>query len=150
MLGNMFVEATNGLEIEHHYYLVKTNSDLVWNGIKKYQYIPRLSSLIAETVEGLALSLESVDYIHSSDRLSLGVLSVGDGIAHHSVQEGLQDRTSLVVDQTRNTLHTTSSGETANGGLGDTQNVITHHLAMSLSSSLSKSLSSFSTSRHFD
>ena len=104
--------------------------------------------LIAESVQGSSLSLEGVHHIHGSHRLSLGVLRVRDGVTHHSVQERLQHRTRLIVDQTADTLHAASSGETTNGGLGDTQNVVAHHLAMSLRSSLSKSLSSLSTSRH--
>ena len=104
--------------------------------------------LIAETVQGSSLSLEGVHHIHGSHGLSLGVLRVRDSITHHSVQERLQHRTRLIIDQTTDTLHASSSGETTNGGLGDTQNVVAHHLAMSLRSSLSKSFSSLSTSRH--
>ena len=106
--------------------------------------------LIAETVQSSSLSLQSVHNVHSSHSLSLGVLRVGHSITNHSVQESLQHRTGFIVNQTRDTLHTSSASQTTNSGLRNTQNVITHHLAMSLRSSLSKSLSSFSTSRHFE
>ena len=54
--------------------------------------------LTTETVKGSALALEGVDDIERSDRLTLGVLSVGDGIADDTLEEGLQDTTSLLVD----------------------------------------------------
>ena len=104
--------------------------------------------LVAVTVEGSALSLQSVHHIHSSHRLSLRVLRVRHGVTNHSVQERLQHRTGFVVDQTRNTLHTTSSRQTADSGLRDTQNVVTHHLAMSLRTSLAKTFTTLATTRH--
>ena len=48
-------------------------------------------NLCAKSVEGPALSLESVDNIHSSNSLSSGMLGVGDGVSDDSFQEVLQD-----------------------------------------------------------
>jgi hypothetical protein len=38
----------------------------------------------------------------------------------HILKEDLENTTSLFVDQTRDTLHTTTTRETTNGRLGDT------------------------------
>ena len=38
----------------------------------------------------------------------------------HVLEEDLQDTTGLLVDEARDTLHTTTTCETADGGLGDT------------------------------
>ncbi|KFW77904.1 hypothetical protein N305_08106, partial [Manacus vitellinus] len=46
--------------------------------------------LAAEAVEGASLALEGVDHVHGSDRLSLGVLGVGDGVANHVLQEDFE------------------------------------------------------------
>ena len=106
--------------------------------------------LSAETVEGAALSLEGVHDIERGDGLSLGVLGVGDGIPDDVLKEHLEDTTGLLVDEARNTLDTTTTSKTTNGGLGDTLDVITQHLAMTFGASLSEALSSFAASRHVD
>lgn len=85
-------------------------------------------SLGTETVEGAALALESVDNVERGDGLALGVLSVGDRVADDRLQEELEDTAGLVVDQTRDTLDTTSTRETADGGLGDTLDVVSQDL----------------------
>ena len=54
--------------------------------------------LTTETVEGTALSLEGVDNVEGGDSLALGVLSVGDGVADNTLEEGLEDTTGLFVD----------------------------------------------------
>ena len=107
-------------------------------------------SLTSESVEGTSLPLEGIDDIHSGDSLPLGVFGVGDGITDDVLKEDLEDTTGLLVDQARDTLDTSTSRQTADGGLGDTLNVITQYFAMTLSASLSKSFSSFTTSGHVD
>jgi hypothetical protein len=79
-----------------------------------------MSCLTTETVDGSALTLEGVDNIQRSNGLSLGVLSVSDGITDNVFQEDLEDTTGFFVDQTRDTLDTTTTGETTDSGLSDT------------------------------
>jgi hypothetical protein len=57
-----------------------------------------IGDLSTETVEGTALALESVNNVEGCDGLSLGVLSVGDGITDDTLEEGLQNTASLFVD----------------------------------------------------
>ena len=104
--------------------------------------------LAAEAVQSAALAFQSVDDIHSGDSLPLGVLGVGDGISDDVLKEDLEDTTGLFVDEARDTLDTTTTSKTTNGGLGDTLDVITQHLAMTFGASLSEALSSFAASRH--
>lgn len=54
--------------------------------------------LTAETVQGTALALQSVDDIERRDSLALGVLSVGDGVTDNTLQEGLENTAGLLVD----------------------------------------------------
>ena len=107
-------------------------------------------SLTAESIEGTALPLEGIDDIHSGDSLPLGVFGVGDGITDDVLKEDLEDTSGLLVDQARDTLDTSTSRQTANGGLGDTLDVITQNFAMTLGASLSESFASFTTSSHVD
>jgi hypothetical protein len=81
------------------------------------------------------LSLERVDDVESSDGLSLGVLGISDRVSDDvweerrgangkkeellTLKEDLEDTSSLLVDQARDTLDTSSSCETSDGGLGD-------------------------------
>jgi hypothetical protein len=104
--------------------------------------------LTAESVESPALAFQSVDDVHGCDGLPLGVLGVGDGVTDDVLKEHLQHTTGLLVDETRDTLHTTTASETADSGLRNTLDVVTKNFAVTLGASLSKTLASFTTSRH--
>jgi len=94
------------------------------------------------------LSLESIDHIHRGDGLPLGVLSVGDSIANDIFQEYFQNTSGFFVDQARDTLDTTTTRETTDSWFGDSLDVVTEYLSVTLGSSFSQSFSSFTTSRH--
>lgn len=63
------------------------------------------------------MSLESVDDVERGDSLALRVLGVCNGIADDTLEECLEDTTRLFVDHGRDTLDTTTTGETADSGL---------------------------------
>lgn len=84
----------------------------------------KLSCLTAESVEGLALSLESVDDVHGNNCLPLSMLSVSDCIPDHAFQVVLENSTGLFVDESADSLHTTSSSKSSDGRLGDALDVI--------------------------
>lgn len=52
------------------------------------------------------------------------------------------------VDHGRNTLDTTSSGKTSDGGLGDTLDVVSKNLSVSLGTALAEALATFAASSH--
>jgi hypothetical protein len=106
--------------------------------------------LTSETVKGLSLALESVDNVHGSDGLAAGVLSVSDRVTDDVLEEDLEDTTGLLVDQSRNTLDTTTTSKTTDGWLGDTLDVITENLSVTLGASLAETFSSLSSSGHID
>jgi len=105
-------------------------------------------SLTSESVEGSSLSLESIDDIHGSDSLPLGMFSVGDSISYDVIQEDLEDSSGFFVNETRDSLDSSSTGQSSDGRLRDSLDVVSKNLSMSLGSSLSKTLSSFSSSGH--
>ena len=108
-----------------------------------------MQSLSTESVKGSALSLESVDDVQSGDGLSLGVLGVGDGVSDDVLEENLEDTSGLFVDQAGDSLDTASSSKSSDSGFGDALDVISENLSVTLGASLSKALSSFSSSGHF-
>lgn len=71
------------------------------------------ANLTSESVDGLALPLESVDNVERCDGLSLSVFRVSDGISNDSLQERLQDSSGFFVDEPGDTLYTSSSRETS-------------------------------------
>ena len=95
------------------------------------------------------MPLQSVDNIHGSDGLPLGVLGVGDSITDDVLKEDLEDTTGLLVDEARDTLDTATARQTADGGLGDALDVVPEDLPVALGASLSESLASLATSSHF-
>jgi hypothetical protein len=70
----------------------------------------------------------------------------------YTLEEGLQYRASLLVNEARDTLDTTTTSETANSGLGNALNVIAEDFTMALSTGLSETLATLSTAscRHKD
>ena len=59
----------------------------------------RWKNLASEAVESAALAFQSVDDVHGSDCLALGVLTVGDRVSDDVLQEDLQNTSGLLVDQ---------------------------------------------------
>ena len=104
--------------------------------------------LTSESVKGLSLPLEGIDDIHGGDGLTASVLGVGDGITDDILKEDLEDSTSLLVDESGDTLHTSTTSETTDGGLGDSLDVVTKDLTMTLGASLSETFASFTSSGH--
>jgi len=103
------------------------------------------SCLTTETIEGTSLALESVDYVEGGDSLALGVLSVGDGVADDTLEEGLENTTGLLVDHSRNTLDTATTSETSDSGLGDSLNVVSQNLSVTLGTALAEALAALAT-----
>ena len=103
-----------------------------------------------ETVEGPALPLKSINNLHGSDGLPPGVLGVCHRIPDDVLKEVPEDASDLLIDVTADTLDTTSPGETADGWLCDTLDVLTHNLAMPLGTTLTKTLTTFASSGHSD
>jgi len=104
--------------------------------------------LAAEAVERAALALEGIDNVHGGHGLAASVLSVGDTIADDVLEEDLEDRAGLFVDEDRDTLHTATACETVDGRLGDALDVVVEHLAVALGAALAETLTSLVTSGH--
>jgi hypothetical protein len=102
--------------------------------------------LAAEAVECAALALQGIDNVHGCDRLSLGMLGIGDCVSDNVLQEDFQDTTGLLVDKTAETLDTTASSETTNGWLRDALDVVAQDFSVSLGATFSQSFASFSAS----
>ena len=101
------------------------------------------------------MSLESVDDIEGGDGLSLGVFGVGDGVLDNVLEELSEHNSGLVIDEGADSLDTTSSGESSDGWLGDTEDGVLDGLGgESLGSSLSADLTELSSFSfcwwHFD
>ena len=104
--------------------------------------------LSTEAVDGSSLALEGVDDVKGGDGLAAGVFCVGDRVTDDGLQERLEHSTGLLVDESGDSLDSSAAGETANGRLGDSLDVIAQNLAVALGSSLAESLSSFTSSGH--
>lgn len=109
-----------------------------------------LIRLTSETVQSAALTFQSVDDVHGGDCLSLGMFSVCDSITNDVFKEHLQDTTGFFVDQARDTLDTSTTGQTTDCWLGDTLDVITKNFAMTFCASFTETFSSFSAASHVD
>nr|GMD18906.1 histone H4 [Ipomoea batatas] len=96
-----------------------------------------------------ALPLEGVDDIHRRHGLPPSVLGVGHGVSDHILEEDFEDSPGLLVDEAGDTLHASSTSQTANGRLGNPLDVVAKHLPVTLGSSLAQSLASLSTAGHF-
>ena len=104
--------------------------------------------LASEAVDGSSLALEGVDDVEGGDGLAASVLGVGDRVTDDSLQEGLEDSAGLLVDESGDSLDSSTAGETADCRLGDSLDVVPKDFAVALGSSLAESLSSFTSSGH--
>lgn len=73
------------------------------------------------------------------------MLSVGDGVTNDTLEEGLENSAGLFVDHGRDTLDTTTTSETSDGGLGDALDVVTKNLAVTLGTALAETLAALAT-----
>ena len=94
------------------------------------------------------MTLEGIDNVHGGDGLPLGVLGISYGVTDDILEEHLEDTTGLFVDEARDTLDTSSTGKTTDGGLGDALDVVSQDLTVPLGASLSEPLAALSTSSH--
>ena len=92
--------------------------------------------LTSESVEGTTLTLQSIDDIHGSDSLPLGMFGIGDSITDDIFQENFEDTSGFFIDQSRDTFDTTTTSQSANGGFGNTLDIIAQDFAMTLGASL--------------
>ncbi len=107
-----------------------------------------LNDLSTKTIEGPSLTFQGIDNVHGGDSLSASMLSVCDTVTDDILEENLEHTTSLLVDETRDTLDTTSAGKTADGGLRNTLDVVPQDFSVALSSTLPQTFTTFSTSTH--
>ena len=73
------------------------------------------------------------------------MLGVSDGVTDDGLQEGLEDTTGLLIDHGGDTLDTTTASETTDSGLGDTLNVVTQDLTVTLGATLAETLAALAT-----
>ena len=94
------------------------------------------------------MSLKGMHNIEGSDGLPLGVFGVGHRVSDDVLEERSEDRSGFLVDERTDSLDSTSSGESSDGGLGYSLDVVTENLPVPLGSSLAQSLTSLTTARH--
>lgn len=75
------------------------------------------------------------------------MLSVGDSVADDTLEESLEDRTGFFVYHSGNTLDTTTTSETSDSGLGDTLDVVTKNLSVTLGTALAEALAALAACR---
>ena len=99
-------------------------------------------------------------HVKSSYSLPLSVFCVSDRVTDdlrlistgteeqpnmtHILKEDLEHTTSLLVNETRDTLHTTTTCETTDSRLGNSLNVVTENFPVALRTTLSEAFSTLS------
>jgi hypothetical protein len=64
----------------------------------------------------------------------------GEAAVTDVLKEDLEHAPGLLVDEARDTLHTATTSEAADGGLGDALDVVAKNLAVTLSAALAEAL----------
>lgn len=106
-------------------------------------------NLTTKTIQGPSLPFKRINHIHGGHRLPPGMLSVSHSITNHILKEDLQNTSGFFINQSTDTLHTSSTSQSANCRLRNALNVVSQNLPVTLRSSLSQTLTSFSTTWHF-
>ena len=106
--------------------------------------------LATEAVEGFSTALEGVDNVHGVHSLAAGMLSVGDGVSQGVFQKHFHDRASFFGDECVDAIDTSTTSETADGGLGDALDFIATHLLVAFCPVLAHSLAPLQGSHFAD
>lgn len=69
------------------------------------------------------------------------MLGVGDSVTDDGLEERLEHTAGLLVDHSGDTLDTTTACETTDSGLGNSLNVVTQNLAVTLGTTFAETLS---------
>ena len=125
----------------------ENNNSVRWEKRKGSLYRTRRQKM-GLTVQGLSLTTQSVDDIHGGDSLAAGVFSVSDRVTNDVFQEDLQDSSCFFVDQSGDTLDTPTTRQTTNGWFGDSLDIVTKDLSVTLGTALAQSFSAFASARH--
>ncbi len=86
------------------------------------------------------MTLQGVDIVHRRHGLAAGMLGVGHRITDDVLEEDLEHRARLLVDETGGTLHSATTSETANSRLGDALDVVAQNLPVTLGAALAETL----------
>lgn len=97
-----------------------------------------------ETIQGFALSFQRVYDVHCADSLTTTVFCVRNRIPDHIFKKILQNSTSLFVDQTTDSLHTSSPSEPPDSRFCDSLNIVSRHFSVSYRATLPKTFTAFS------
>jgi hypothetical protein len=92
--------------------------------------LPACRRLAIKPVEGDALALERHHNVHGGHGLAARVLGVDHGVADQVLEEHLEHRARLLVDEAGDALHTTTASEAADGGLAEALDAVAQHLAV--------------------
>ena len=110
---------------------------------RTFEFRRSLQDLTSKSIKGAALTLEGIDNIHGCDCLPLGMFSVGDCITDDIFKENLQNSSSLLIDETRNALHTSTASQPSNCRLGNALDIISQNFSMKLGAPLPSPLPPF-------
>ena len=94
------------------------------------------------------MAFQGVDDVHGGDGLPLGMLCVCYGIPDHVLKEHLEYTTGFFIDEPRDSLDSSSTCKTSDGRLGDSLDVISEDLTVTLGAPLAESLTALTTSCH--
>ena len=94
------------------------------------------------------MTFKGVDDVHGGDGLPLGVFGVGDGISDDVLEEYLEDTSCLLIDESRDSLDSSSTCKTSDGRLGDSLDIISQDFPVPFGASLSETLTALTTSSH--
>lgn len=119
-------------------------------GPKKGRLFERFSRnpLTTKAVQCATLSFQCVHDVHSRNGFAFRMLGVGDGVSNNIFEKDFEYTSGFFVDETRNSLDTTTSCQTTDGRFGDTLDVITENFSVTLCAALSKPLASFTSTGH--
>jgi hypothetical protein len=99
---------------------------------KKKQLLDQRVKLTSESVKSSSLTLECIYNVECCHCLAAGVLRVCYGVTHNVLQEDLENTTGLVIDETADSLNSSSSSQTTDCWLCNSLDVLTNSPSMPL------------------
>ena len=104
--------------------------------------------LTTKTVQGTTLPLQRVDNIHGSDSLPLGMFGIRNSISDNILQEHFQHASRLFIDEDRDPLDSSTTGQASDGRLRDSLVLSRKIFLCPLSTTFPESFPTFASTSH--
>jgi len=126
---------------------MKNSNDTIWNFFLyflKRAVVSNTKRLTSKTIQCASLSFQSIDHVHRCNGLTFSVFGVRNSVPNNVFQESFQHTSGFLVNQTRDSLHSTTACQPSYSRLRYSLDVVSQNVPVPLSATFAQTFSSSS------